>query len=673
MAARSLPPPRESSRASATSAPQSPLPARKTSRLWLAPLAVSVFVLAGCGGSSGPKEQLATCLQITDSGEVIDPLLPVDGNAPEIATGYASKGVVHARNFMAVAANPIATKTACDVLAAGGSAVDAAVATQMVLNLVEPQSSGIGGGAFLIHYNVKTGQVLAYDGRETAPAAATANYLRWISDEDQTTPRPNARASGRSIGTPGTLHMLDAAHRDHGRLTWAELFDPAIRIADDGFQISPRMSSSINGSRTQLARDPRAAAYFLNADGSAKEAGTLLKSPALGDTFRAVARDGIAAFYSGEIAQDIVNTIADTTGDITPGLTTLEDLAGYRSKKREVVCTTYRQYEVCGMPPPSSGGITVASALGVLETFDMRQYAPVNPDRDGGRPALLGIHLVAEAERLAYADRNKYIADTDYVPLPGGSWETMLNKDYLKQRAGLISLTSSLGTAQPGDLGPVPLGIDNTPENGTSHVSIVDKEGNVVVMTTTIEGGFGAYHMTDGGFLLNNELTDFSASPVDAEGVPIANRVAPGKRPRSSMAPTLVFHRNADGSRGEFYMATGSPGGAAIIQYVVKTLVGTLDWGLDAQQAVSLMNFGSANGPTTGLGGEHPLVDATDNGNNDPLVVGLRGLGHTVSVNSQSSGLGSIVRTTVDGRPALMGGADPRREGIVLGDVIKPE
>ncbi len=638
----------------------------------LVPIAAALLLLAGCGGNSTRSEQTYNCLQINDAGEGVDPVTPVDPNAPEIATPFASKTVVHARSFMAVAANPIATRTACEVLAKGGSAVDAAVATQMVLNLVEPQSSGIGGGAFLIHYDAKTRNIVAYDGRETAPAAATADYLRFVSEADQTTPKPNARVSGRSIGTPGTLHMLDSAHREHGTMSWKALFEPAIKIADEGFQISPRMAASVDGSKALLARDPEAAAYFLEADGSAKKAGTLLKSPELAQTFRSIADQGISAFYSGAIAQDIVDEIADTTGDITPGLTTLEDLANYRSKKRDAVCTPYRDHIVCGMPPPSSGGITVAQTLGILSHFNMAQYAPVSPDRDGGRPDVMGIHLVAEAERLAYADRNKYIADTDYIPLPGGSWDMMLDKDYLKSRAELISMSSSLGVAPAGDLGPVPLGIDTTPEGGTSHVSIVDRDGNVVVMTTTIEGGFGSFHMTRGGFLLNNELTDFSAQPRDAEGNLIANRVAPGKRPRSSMAPTLVFKATAGGEPGEFVMATGSPGGAAIIQYVVKTLVGTLDWGLDAQQAVSLMAFGSANSATTGLGGEHPLVDASNNGDNDPLVTGLRALGHTVSVNSQISGLGSIVRTEVGGRPAWMGGADPRREGIVLGDVIKP-
>jgi gamma-glutamyltranspeptidase / glutathione hydrolase len=637
-------------------------------------------VAAGCLDADGeaavsdlPGDLDTTCMQVTPAGEVIDPSLPVDVSAPEIATGYQSREVVHARTFMAVAANPLATKAACDVLAAGGTAVDAAVATQMVLNLVEPQSSGIGGGAFLIHYEAATGTITAYDGRETAPAAATENYLRWISETEQVTPVPNARASGRSIGTPGTVHMLHTAHGAHGTMSWSDLFQPAIEIAEEGFLISPRMAASVQGSSSQLSRDPRAATYFLTPDGNAKPAGTLLQSPEMAGTLRSIAQGGVEAFYTGEIAQDIVATIADTTGGITPGLTTLEDLASYGTVAREAVCTPYREYVICGMPPPSSGGITVASALGILENFDLSPYAPPNPESDGGRPEVQGVHLVTEAQRLAYADRNRYLADSDFVPLPGGNWETMLAPDYLAGRARLIDPAASMGTAEPGDLGPVPLGDDATvPTGGTTHVSLVDMHGNVVVLTSTIEGGFGSYHMTEGGFLLNNELTDFSANPVDEDGVPIANRVQPGKRPRSSMAPTLVFERRPDGSRGDFVMATGSPGGAAIIQYVIRTLVGVLDWDLDAQQAVSMISFGTGNSPTTGIGGEHPLVDTSDSGANDPTVSGLRALGHTVSVNSQSSGLGTIVRTELNGETLLTGGADPRREGIVLGDTFTP-
>jgi gamma-glutamyltranspeptidase/glutathione hydrolase len=644
---------------------------------WRTPaVCLSLALLAACGSDDAPDTVGENaCLQYSTTGAVYDPGTPGANGAPEIATGFASKKVAYSRSFMVVAANPLATKAGCDVLNKGGSAVDAAIATQMVLNLVEPQSSGIGGGAFMLHYDRSSGAVTAYDGRETAPAAATENYLRWISATQQTTPLPNARASGRSIGTPGVLHMLDAAHKDAGRLAWKELFDPAIKIANDGFRISPRMAASVAGSASSLARDPESRSYFLNADGTAKAAGTLLQSPALGATFQAIANGGVAAFYSGAIAQDIVDEIADTTGNITPGLTTLADLAAYRSTKREAVCATYRNLWVCGMPPPSSGGLAVAQALGILENFDLSLHRPTALDDNGGKPTVFGVHLVAEAQRLAYADRDKYVADTDFVPLPGGSTAAMLDKAYLRSRANLIDLNRSMGTAQPGNFGPTALGVHGpSPENGTTQITVVDGHGNVVSMTTTVESGFGAFHMTRGGFLLNNQLTDFSAAPTDATGAPIANRVAAGKRPRSSMAPTLVFRQGANGERGEFRLATGSPGGATIIQYVTKTLVGFADWGLDAQQATSMVAFGAANSATTNVGGEHPNVDISNGGANDALVTGLRALGHTVNTAAQSSGIGTIVRrSNPQGYYYLEGGADPRREGVVLGDLYPPE
>ncbi len=643
-----------------------------TRKRWpLAALTLSLIALTGCGTSDPVADN--ACLQLAPTGQAYNPGTPGENGAPEIATGFVTKTVATARSFMVVAANPLAAKAGCDVLNKGGSAVDAAVAVQMVLNLVEPQSSGIGGGAFMLHYNADTGSVVAYDGRETAPAAATENYLRWVSSTDQTVPKPNARSSGRSIGTPGVLHMLDAAHKDAGVLSWKELFDPAIQIATDGFRISPRMSASIEASASSLQRDPEARAYFLNSNGTAKATNTLLKSPALAATFKTIAEGGVNAFYSGSLSQDIVDEIADTTGGITPGVTTLADLAAYRSKKREAICTTYRgSYVVCGMPPPSSGGLAVAQTLGVLQNFDLAPLKPTAIDANGGKPTVLGVHLVSEANRLAYADRDKYVADTDFVPLPGGSPAMMVDKTYLQQRAALISLTKSMGTAQPGNLGPVPLGVSApTAENGTTQVTIVDRRGHVVSMTTTVESAFGAFHMTRGGYLLNNQLTDFSAAPTDAGGTPIANRVAPGKRPRSSMAPTIVFRTKADGSRGDFVMSTGSPGGATIIQYVSKTLVGALDWGLDAQQATSMIDFGAANSPTTNVGGEHPNVNLANNGNDDPLISGLRALGHTVNTAAQSSGIATIVRRNdADGGVVYDGGADPRREGVALGNLL---
>ena len=648
---------------------------------WLhVPLALTM--LAACGSDDDDFIDTVAenaCLQYGAAGAVYNPGTPGENGAPEIATGFASKKVAFARSYMVVANNPLATKAGCDVLKAGGSAVDAAIAVQMVLNLVEPQSSGIGGGAFMLHYNRADGSITAYDGRETAPAAATENYLRWISNTQQTTPLPNARSSGRSIGTPGVLHMLDAAYKDHGRLPWKQLFDPAIKIANDGFLISPRMAESIQGTFntttgvSPLQRDPEARAYFLTATGAAgKPKGTLLKSPALATTFTAIANNGIGAFYSGAIAQDIVDKVADTSGGITAGVTTLADLAAYRSVKRTAICTTYRIWWVCGMPPPTSGGIAIAQTLGILENFDLSLNKPTAMDDNGGRPTAFGVHLVAEAERLAYADRDKYVADTDFVPLPGGSPAAMVDKTYLRSRAALINLGRSMGTAQPGTFATAtPLGVAGpNGENGTTHVSIADGRGNVVTLTTTVESGFGSYHMAKGGFLLNNQLTDFSAAPTDANGVVIANRVAAGKRPRSSMSPTLVFRTNTDGSRGEFRMATGSPGGATIIQYVAKTLVGVLDWEMNAQQATSMIAFGASNAVTTNVGSEHPNVDITNNGANDALITGLRALGHTVGTAAQSSGLSTIVkRSNPQGYYYYEGGADPRREGVVLGNL----
>ena len=642
---------------------------------WLSVAAILLF-LAGCGGaktiSFDSRNAGADCIQVDDGRETAAFIAAEQVSVPESGTGYVSRKAVYAHNYMAVTANPYATRVAGDILAKGGSAVDAAIAAQMVLNLVEPQSSGIGGGAFLLYFDAAQRNVVAYDGRETTPAAADENYLRWISDQYCLTPIPGIRGSGRSIGTPGVLRMLEQVHQTYGRLPWQMLFQPAIRMALEGFTISPRMASAIDEAHEQLWRDPKTAVYFLNRDGSPKKAGTLLKNPSLAATFSIVSRDGADAFYYGAIAEDIVGSVTGTRGGITPGVMKPEDLAAYRSKERKAVCSSYRGYLVCGMPPPSSGGIAVAATLGILEHFDMSGYAPQFPDQDGGRPSIQGVHLISEAERLAYADRNKYVADTDFVPLPGDNWNTLLSEAYLASRAAMIDPFVSIGTAPAGELGPAPLGVDRTEEKGTSHLSIVDRYGNAVVMTTSIESAFGSYHMTRSGFLLNNQLSDFSSEPFDDNGMPVANRIAPGKRPRSSMAPTLVFRPDADGRPDELVMAVGSSGGTAIIQHVVKALVGVLDWGLDAQQAVSLIGFGAINGPITSIGGEHPLVDTSENGNDDPLVSGLRALGHTVSLNTQASGLGNIVRKTIDGRPVLEGGVDPRREGLAFGDTFEP-
>ena len=660
------------------------------------------LVVSACGGGSDiavpavqPLTQTTPCVQPTGTGTVVvGSGLPGDPAIPELASGYKlGKKVLTTASYMVVTANPLATQAGCDVLANGGTAVDAAVAVQAVLGLVEPQSSGLGGGAFMLHYNAQTRAVESYDGRETAPAAATEDYLRFVSSTEQTTPLPNlgtgptgeflsVKASGRSIGTPGAVRMLELAHKDHGGRAWSALMQPGIKLATDGFPISGRMAAAIAGARTDLLRDADATAYFLNADYSPKALGMVIKNPAYAATLTSLAQGGANAFYTGPIAQSIVDKIkvtsggATTTQAITPGLTELSDLANYKAIKRTPVCGNYRSAVVCGMGPPSSGGIAVAQSLGILDNFDLAALPPTNVNGEGGKPAVQAVHLVSEAQRLAYADRNKYVADTDFVPLPGLGVSSMLDRNYLKSRAAMISTTKSMGVATAGTFANAQAqGSSATEGNGTTHLSIVDAYGNVVVMTTTIESGMGSFHFTR-GFLLNNQLTDFSFVPSDATGT-IANRIQPLKRPRSSMAPTIVFDRAPDGSRGEFLMATGSPGGAAIIQFVVKTVVSAIDWKFDAQQASSMVNFGAGNSPTTGVGGEHPAIDATTPagglaGGNDPLITGLRGLGHTVSVAAQSSGVSTVIKlpATLTSRALLTGGADPRREGIALGNAL---
>ncbi|MCP2315769.1 gamma-glutamyltranspeptidase / glutathione hydrolase [Nocardia amikacinitolerans] len=632
---------------------------------------LTVGLLTGC--TTTEETTTAECTSAPNGTPVVAAPPTTAGTAttqnlstnPEIASGYRSgMTAVRTGSYAVSTANPLATEAACRVLRDGGTAADALVTAQLVLGLVEPQASGIGGGAFLLYYDGASKAVEAYDGREVAPAAATENYLRWISDTDRTEPQPNARASGRSIGVPGVLRMLELAHREHGKTGWRELFDPAVAMADEGFTISPRLAGQIAESARDLARDEAAKQYFLNPDGSPKPAGTKLTNPAMSKTLSAIASEGADAFYTGAIAEDIVEAATAGSGGRTPSLLTAQDLANYQPKKRTALCGGYRAHEICGMPAPSSGGSTVAATLGILENFDLAALKPESVDRNGGKPRAEAVHLISEAERLAYADRNKYVADTDFVPLPGNSAQTLIDKNYLKQRASLIDPGRSMGTAKPGDFGPVPVGVGpQPPEHGTSHISVVDEYGNAAAMTTTVESAFGSFHLVD-GFVLNNQLTDFASDPMDPDGTPVANRVQPGKRPRSSMAPTLVFDRGADGARGELTHVTGSPGGSVIIQFVVKTLVGMLDWGLDPQQATSAVSFGAGNTPTTGVGGEHPAIDASDNGDHDPLVLRLRELGHQVSVAPQSSGLSALRR---DGT-GLIGGADPRREGAVLGD-----
>ncbi len=561
--------------------------------------------------------------------------------APELPSGWTSKAPIQTRYDMVAAANPLAVAAGHQVLRRGGNAIDAAIAVQMVLNLVEPQSSGIGGGALLLFHNARSGSLSAYDGRETAPAAARPD--RFLDREGQPLEFYDAVVGGRSVGVPGTLRMLELAHRQFGKLPWRVLFEPAIALAEQGFAVSPRLHAAIAGER-HLTQE-RASAYFYNADGTPLAVGQTLKNPAFAAALKRIAAKGADAFYAGEIAQDIVATVHSAPAN--PGDMTEADLAGYRAKVREPVCGHYRGYKVCGMPPPSSGGITVLQILGILEPYDMKAL---------GAESLLSVHLFSEAGRLAYADRNQYLADPDFVRPPPG----LLDPAYLRERSALIRLDSSMGHAAPG----VPviaqparkragtwrrLGAAAALEfPSTSHLSIVDRYGNALAMTTTIEDAFGSRLMTRSGFLLNNELTDFAFLPEEG-GKPVANRLEAGKRPRSSMAPTIVYD-----SRGKVIMVVGSPGGSAIINYVAKTLIGVLDWGLDPQAAIDLPNVGSRNGATE-LEEDTPAV---------ALEPGLEALGHDTRVMEHNSGLQAIVRT----RNGWIGGADPRREGTAEGD-----
>jgi len=564
--------------------------------------------------------------------------------APEAATGFAPRAAVTASREMVTTANPHASHAGLEVLTRGGSALDAAIAAQMVLGLVEPQSSGIGGGAFLLHHDATSGAVAAWDGRETAPAAADERLF--VGPGGKPLPFFDAVVGGRSVGTPGVLRMLEAAHARHGRLPWASLFEPAIRLATEGFEVSPRLHALLAQDR-YLRREPAAARYFYDANGAPHPVGHRLRNPEYADTLAAIAQHGSLALHAGPIARDLVAAVRGHPTN--PGLLTEQDLAVYRPVQREPVCAPYRRYVVCGMPPPSSGGVAVAQILGILEAQD----APPLVEPPGAYRAD-GVHAFAEAGRLAFADRDQYLADPDFVAVPSG----LLAPDYLAARARLVS-GRSMTRALPGEPDGRPrarLEEVALEQPATSHLSIVDAAGNAVSMTTTIEGAFGSRLMVR-GFLLNNQLTDFSFA-AERDGAPVANRVQPGKRPRSSMAPTLVFERVDRDRRGALVMAVGSPGGSQIIGYVARTLVATLGDGLDLQAAIDLPNLGSRNGPTELEAGRVPAG----------LAEALRARGHDLREIDMTSGLQGIVRRCGrDGRCVLTGAADPRREGLVLG------
>jgi len=538
------------------------------------------------------------------------------------------------QHHMVASAHPLATEAGLEILRKGGSAVDAAIAVQAVLTLVEPQSSGIGGGAFMLHWSEVDRKLEAYDGREKAPASATPSLF--LNKSGAPLDFIEAAKSARSVGVPGVIALLALAHREHGKLPWADLFTPAVTLAEDGFDISPRLADII-ATTPEFSKSASARALYFDAEGAPLKAGDHLKNPALAKTLRLIAEGGPDVFYRGVIAKEIAATV-NAAAPKRKNRMALSDLANYEAKHREPLCGTYHRYTICGMPPPSSGGSTVLEILKLLEPYPLHRTRP-------GEPRM--VHLVTEAEHLAYADRDAYIGDPDFVDVP---LTGLFDPAYLKARGTLIDPDKSSGIAAAGTPpGTAPRAALDMPEvPSTSHFSIVDDDGNALAMTTTVETAFGS-NLIAGGFILNNQLTDFSFEPVN-DGAPVANAVAPGKRPRSSMSPTIVF----DTKTGEPVALIGSPGGSRIIGYVAQSLIGFLDQGLDMQTAISVPHHLSRNGPLeieagTALAAQAFVFEA---------------MGHEVKVAPLESGLQGIVLT----RHGLEGAADPRREGVALGD-----
>lgn len=599
-------------------------------------LMLAAVVLAGA---------LSACAFKQNSFLLATPDQPKDQAGHQPKPGWATQG------FSVAAAHPLATDAGYQVLKAGGSAIDAAIAVQMVLTLVEPQSSGIGGGAFVLHHDGK--KVEAYDGREVAPSAATDKLF--LDAQGKPLPFMEAVLSGLSVGVPGTLSVLETAHKEHGKLPWATLMQPAIQLAEQGFKISPRLHQALLA-ENDLINDAVAASYFYDAQRKPHPVGYVLKNPELAAVLRDIANRGSLALKQGAVAQALVQKVRQHP--TKPGSMTLQDLAQYKVIKREPLCfehvvqTTSKGFQICGFPPPSSGALAIGQILGILNNTPAGKM-PLQQ----GLPASDWLHFYTEAARLAFADRAQFVGDPDFVKAPSGNWKSMLHPTYLQQRSRLIG-EQSMKVAKAGNpaefktaYAPMP----HQDEFGTSHISVIDQYGNSVAMTTTIEAVFGSRLMVNtgqgrqGGFLLNNELTDFSFAPSDAKGLPIANRVEAGKRPRSSMSPTLVFEKDT----GQLKMTGGSPGGAVIIHYTGKLLIGTLQWGLNTQQAINLPNFGSLNGPTVLEEKRFP----------EQTLKALQARGHEVREMPLPSGLQAIEVTP----KGFFGGADPRREGVVMG------
>ncbi|PRY26128.1 gamma-glutamyltranspeptidase/glutathione hydrolase [Aliiruegeria haliotis] len=557
-----------------------------------------------------------------------------EGLSPEAEAAFRVKSdnkSVKAEEWMVAAANPLAVQAGAKVLGDGGSAADAMVAVQAVLGLVEPQSSGLGGGAFLVWYDGETGELTTLDARETAPLGATPRLFQDAGGE----PLKfwDAVVGGLSVGTPGTPKLLEEAHRRWGRANWTGLFSEAIELAETGFRVSPRLAELVDGDQERLQSAPATAAYFMPG-GQPIRAGDRLRNPDYAATLRAIAAEGSGAFYAGEIARDIVTTVREAA---TPGELSAVDLALYKVIERPAVCADYRDFDICGMGPPSSGGLTVGQILGLLEGFDLAGMGPDSPN---------AWRLIGDASRLAFADRGRYMADSDFVPVPA---EGLLAPDYLASRAALLKRGKALPEVEPGapewDHAQLWADDESIEFPSTSHISIIDAYGNALSMTTTIENGFGSRLMVR-GFLLNNELTDFSFKS-HADGVPIANRVAPGKRPRSSMAPTIVLRD------GRPRLVIGSPGGSRIIGYVAQAIIAHLDWKMGVQPALAMPHL-------VNRFGTYDIEEGTEA---EGLATRLDEMGFKTNLRALNSGLHAIaVRPT-----GLAGGADPRREGIAIG------
>ncbi|WJR67363.1 gamma-glutamyltransferase [Neorhizobium sp. CSC1952] len=559
-----------------------------------------------------------------------------DTVAPERATGFSAAKRVETKSFMVAAANPLAAEAGRDVIAKGGNAIDALVAVQTVLGLVEPQSSGLGGGSFLVYYDAAANRITTFDGRETAPMEATPKLF--LDAQGQPLKFMDAVVGGRSVGTPGTVRLLHEVHKRYGKSEWASLFERAETLAAEGFEVSPRLASLIAAEGDRLKKYDGPRSYFYDASGAPLKAGAVLKNPAYAETLKTIAAGGADAFYNGPIAEAIVKTVREAAGN--PGVLSVADLANYRIKEREPVCVSYRALDICGMGPPSSGAVAIGQMLGIIENFDIKGLGPLNAE---------SWRIIGDAQRLAFADRERYLADTDFVPSP---IKGLLKKDYLGQRAALLDGDKALAAdavkaGEPEWDHALLFGRDAAIElPSTSHFAIVDKEGNVVSMTTTIESGFGSRLMTN-GFLLNNELTDFSFKTHDGS-LPVANRVEPGKRPRSSMSPTIVM------KDGKPLIAIGSPGGSQIIGYVAQALIAYIDWGMPVEQIVAqphLINRFGTYEIEAGTAAEQ-------------MAEPLKALGYEVKPGEMNSGLHTI-EITANG---LAGSADPRREGVAVGE-----